>query len=110
MTEVPIEIHNSLLQIDFGQTGLALGTLPTRVRELLPLLLELLAADDTWQSLSDPEKHLRRRGFAAIDMMCETTILAAFKKAELLRAIAGGFADISDHGFPEFADGADSLS
>ena len=105
MKDVDLEVAGSRVAIDFGRTGLNTETLEQRAREILPLLLAMVSADDAWLRLTGRELTARERGCLAMNMMCQSATQSATKRAELLQAIADGSESIADHGFPEFADG-----
>ena len=105
MQNVDMEVSGSRVIIDFSRTGLSVETLMSRAQEVLPLLYALLSADDIWFKLEGDDLAARERGCLAMNMMCQSAMHSATKRAELLRVIADGSRSVRDQGFPEFEDG-----
>ncbi len=102
MQELSIKVVGSCVTIDFSDTHLNTETLADRAREVAPLLLSLVSADDTWLKLTEEEQNSRERAYQAMNMMCQAATLNAANRGELLKSISDGKESIADHGFPEF--------
>jgi hypothetical protein len=91
-------------RLDFGPMALEPEDIERRVRQILPIVERLLAAEVTKMSLDDSTLQKRFRGIAAQDMVVDAAIWATALQAELLMDIVSGSESIADHGFPEFSD------
>ncbi|WP_123876559.1 hypothetical protein [Fuscovulum blasticum] len=109
-SDVSVEVRDRTVKLNFG-AGVGLPeTLEGRIRDLIPLLLSLLEADDRWSRLSDDAKASRLQAGAAQGLRFDMALAAALRQAELLVAIVDGTESIANHGFPEFADDAPQAS
>lgn len=102
MLNVDVEVIGTRVILDFCRLMPDSETLAERVREVLPLLVFLISADNAWRNLSDEDRVLRMHAAAAIDMKTQAVLLAAQAQAELQVAVIDGRLSIAEHGFPEF--------
>jgi hypothetical protein len=104
VVDIRLKVDGNRAVLDYGSIALSSEQVEERVKQILPLLAKLLAADVAEMSLTETELHKRFRGIAAQNMIVEATIHSTILHAELLSEIASGRESIADHGFPEFAD------
>lgn len=75
-----------------------------RLHELIPLLTEVLAFDETVSELSEADLQKRNRACAAMDLKYQVYLDTLVKLVATAKHIADGSEDIANYGFPEFSD------
>lgn len=79
------------------------GTLAAkRFKEIYPLLLALIQADDARDSLSETEWNARQDAVLATDLRFQVLLHETKKSAENLLEVTSGSVSAREIGFPEF--------
>jgi hypothetical protein len=108
LPKIETSIHGSrvtldILDFDVDERDEVLGEL---FDDIVPIIGKILECEALWQNLSESDRSVLVRPHMAMSMKVSGRLAAALQEAENHKLIVSGRASISDHGFPEFVDGA----
>lgn len=96
--------------VDCSAFQLASDVVLERLDELLPIIDQVLAADEVWLSLPDDLISSRFRERLALDMVYQACLVRAHSEAVSLFRVVSGIEPSSGASFPEFRRGSDPLT
>lgn len=107
MPSIEASLHDTSILLKIGHLELEErdDALSEVLGELLPIMSKILEIEILWQSLKHEERVLLIRSHLAMSMKVRGRLAAALKEAENHFFVISGVECISDHGFPEFANG-----
>lgn len=105
MEEVSVDIGPGRILIEIPTVGGDPEYIQGRVKDIVRILQGLIAADRSWQHLSDDERRARHFGRLALDLKLQISLAAGANLASTLLSIVQGTEVAADYGFPEIGEG-----
>lgn len=107
---VDSSVDGTRVVVDCSAFQLANDVVLERLGELLPIIDQILAADEVWHSLPDDLVSSRFRERLALDMVYQACLARAHSEAVSLLGVVSGVEPSSGASFPEFRRGSDPLA